>query len=103
MMMMARVDEGLQRRVLKTYDEVVAADKRLKVLKEEDFKQMIRQQSCILDADEKKALKALSTMIPKKKDRSDAMAIAERIALADHEIDKEEKKLLRRIRKALDM
>jgi hypothetical protein len=31
------------------------------------------------------------------------MAIAERIALADHEIDKEEKKLLGRIRKALDM
>jgi len=103
MLMMAHVDEGLQRRVLKTYDEVVAADKRLKVLKEEDFKQIIRQQSCILNADEKKALKALSTMIPKKKDRSDAMAIAERIALADHEIDKEEKKLLDRIRKALDM
>jgi len=103
MLLMAHADEGLQRRVLKTYDEVVAADNRLRVLKEEDFKQIIRQQSCILGSDEKKALKALSTMIPKKKDRSDAMAIAERIALADHEIDKEEKKLLGRIRKALDM
>jgi len=103
MLIIAHADEGLHRRVLKAYNDVVASDRRLKVLKEEEFKQIIRQQSCILDADEKKALKALSTMISKKKDRSDAMAIAERIALADHELDKEEKKVLASIRNALDM
>lgn len=102
MLKMAHAGESLQRRVLKAYNDVIETDDRLKILKHPEFKTMIRQQSCILVADEEGALKALSTLIPDQKDRAIALKIAERIALADQEITEKEENILKTIRQALE-
>ncbi len=102
MLKMAHAEESLQRRVLKAYNDVIATDDRLKILKEPEFKKMIRQQSCILVADEEKALKALSTLIPDPKDRAIALRIAEHIAIADQGLTEQEKNVMKTIRQALE-
>ncbi len=103
MVAMAHADEGLRRKALKTYDQVVAADARLRNIKEEDFKQMIRQQSCILEADEDKALQALSKLIPDAKDRAAALEIAKKVALADYQMNDGENLILAHISRALKL
>ncbi len=103
MVAMTHTDEILERRVLKAFNQIIATDKRLKKLKVGDFKQMIRQQSCILDADRNKALNALAKLIPNKKDQAAAIKIAEQVALADQVLNNEEKALLNRIRKSLGL
>ncbi|MBC2717186.1 MAG: DUF3141 domain-containing protein [Desulfobacteraceae bacterium] len=103
MVAMAHTDESLKRQVLKTYKQIIAADKRLKNLKEGEFKQMVRQQSCILHADRDKALNALPKLIPDKKDQAAAIKIAEQVALADQVFNDEEKALISRIRTSLGL
>ena len=103
MVAMANTDGTLQRRVLKTYNQIIAADKRLKNLKEGDFKQIIRQQSCILNADRDNALNALTKLIPNTPDQKAALKIAEQVALADQVFNDDEKALLNRIRKTLGL
>ncbi|MFZ5569612.1 MAG: DUF3141 domain-containing protein [Thermodesulfobacteriota bacterium] len=101
MVAMAHADEGLRRTVLKTYDQVVAADERLRHIREEDFRQMIRQQACILDADEDKALGALAKLIPEAGDRIAALEIARKVALADHQMNDEENLILEHLKRVL--
>ncbi|MDA3898762.1 MAG: DUF3141 domain-containing protein [Desulfobacteraceae bacterium] len=103
MVAMAHVDEMLKRSALKTFNHIVEADERLKSLSVGDFKQMIRQQSCILHADRDKAIKALAKLIPNKKDQATAIKIAEQMALADQVFNGEEKALLNHIRKSLGL
>jgi len=101
MVAMAHADEILKRKVLKTFNQIVEADNRLKSLNVRDFKQLIRQQSCILHADQDKAINALAKLIPEKKDQAAALEIARQVALADQVFNDEEKVLLERIRKTL--
>jgi tellurite resistance protein len=103
MLKIAHAEETLHRRVLRAYSDVIATDARLKVLKDPEFKQMIRQQSCILGADEDGAMKALAKLIPDKKDRRAALKIAERIALADQTLTEKEEAVLQDIRQALEL
>lgn len=101
MVIMAHADDRLRRKVLKTYDQVATADERLNSLTKEDFKQMIRQQSCILEADEDKAIQALAKLIPNAEDRAAALGIAKKVAVADHTMSDEENLILSHIRRAL--
>ena len=103
MVAMANADEILKRKVLKTFNQIVEADERLKSISVGEFKQMIRQQSCILHADRDKAIKALAKLIPNKKDQTAALKIAEQVALADQVFNGEEKALLNHIRKSLGL
>ena len=86
MVAMAHTDVILNRRVLKTYRQIAEADERIKKLNAADFTQMIRQQACILHADQDKALNALAKLIPDKKDRAAALKIAEQVAVADQSL-----------------
>jgi len=103
MVAMAHADKILKRRVLKTFNQIVEADERLKNMNIGDFKRMIRQQSCILHADRDKAIKALGKLIPDKKDQVAALNIAEQVALADQVFNDDEKALLDRIRTSLGL
>lgn len=103
MVAMAHADEILKRKVLKTFNQIVEADERLKSLSVGEFKQMIRQQSCILHADRDKAINALAKLIPNKEDQTTAIKIAEQVALSDQVFNDEEKALLNHIRKSLGL
>lgn len=103
MIAMAHVDEILSRRVLATYNTVVAADPRLSSLTMDAFKQIIRTQACILSADRDKAIRALNTLIPDAEDRKTALEIAERIAVADNAITAQETSLMKQLRETLDV
>ncbi len=103
MVLMAHADARLRRKVLKTYDQVAATDERLKQLSKEDLKQIIQQQSCILEADEDRALQALAKLIPDIQDRTAALEIAKKIALSDHMMTDEKNLILAHIRRALHM
>jgi tellurite resistance protein len=103
MVAMAHADEILKRRVLKTFNQIIGADPRLKNMSVGDFKQMIRRQSCILHANPEKAISALAKLIPNKRDQAAALKIAEQVALADHVFNDDEKALLNRIRSSLNL
>jgi tellurite resistance protein len=102
MVAMAHTDESLQRRVLKAYDLIAQSDHRLAALTSDDYQDLIRKQACILNSDENRAIAALATLIPEKQDRAAALAVAEKIALADQVINAEEEHLLERIRRSLE-
>jgi hypothetical protein len=101
MVAMAQADEGLQRRVLKAYDQVAQTDRRLAGLTGNEFQEIIRKQACILNSDEEKALKGLEILVPEREDRLAALAVAEKIAMADHEINDEQGRLMERLRDTL--
>lgn len=97
MVAMAHADVILNRRVLETYNRIIAADSRLKHLKIGDFKQMIREQSCIMSSDPDRAVNALATLIPDRADQAAALDIARQVAMADGVLGAEEENLLGRI------
>jgi tellurite resistance protein len=99
----AHMNKSMQRRILKGYDQIIAADERLAKLKKSEFKLMIRKQACILNEDADKAMAALAKLIPAPKDRKDAFAIAQMITMADDDITAREKLLLRRIGQSLQL
>jgi hypothetical protein len=99
----AHVNKSMQRRILKGYDQIVAADERLAKLKKSEFKLLIRKQACILNEDADKALVALAKLIPDPKDREDAFAIAKLITFAGDDIANGQKPLLQRIQQSLQL
>jgi tellurite resistance protein len=65
------------------------------------FKDMVKQQAMVLQADEKRALKALGRLIKKPEDRREALALGRQIADADGHFSKTEKVILGKIRQGL--
>jgi tellurite resistance protein len=63
------------------------------------FKDMVKQQAMVLQADEKRALKALGRLIKKPEDRREALALGRQIADADGHFSKTEKAVLEKIRR----
>ena len=102
MVAVAHADVILNRKVLAAYRQITAADDRLGRLTIEEFKHLIRQQSCILHADRDKALAALKKLIPAPRDREKALDIARQVAMADAVLIDEEKELLHRIQDILN-
>jgi len=62
---------------------------------------MVKEQYCILEADEDRALAALAALIPGEHDRDEALALARRIALVDGAYTPEEKAMLDKIARGL--
>ncbi len=65
------------------------------------FKDMVKQQAMVLQADEKRALKALGKLIRKPEDRREALALGRQIADADGHFSETEKVILEKIRQGL--
>ena len=63
----------------------------------------MHDQTAILQADEDKALNALSVLIKDHDDRLEALSIARRLALADGIYSEEEKTLLEKIKAGLGL
>jgi len=100
-MAVARKNYTIKRRLFEVGQEISLTHKELSKLRPAEFKRMARAQARILQADEDAALAALSKLIKTKEDRSEALSIARRIALADGKFLDEEKAVVEKIQQAL--
>ena len=103
MMAVARKNHIIKRRLFEVAQEIASTHKVLSKIRPAQFKRIVRHQAQILQADEDAALKALSKLIKTKEDRAEALSIAKRIALADGEYDEEEKTVVDKIQKGLEL
>ena len=103
MVAMASADEIIDRRELIIGEKIVKANKRLRKIKPSDFKQMVKDQSGILEADEDRAINSLARLLPTSDDRAEALEIARGIADADFIRSEEEEVLMEKIKKALEL
>ena len=79
----ARISQGVKRRHFEIGDEIAKTHKVLSKLRPSQFKKIMHEQTAILQADEDKAIEALSVLIKDKNDRMEALSIARRLFLVD--------------------
>jgi pimeloyl-ACP methyl ester carboxylesterase/tellurite resistance protein len=103
MMAVARKNHIIKRRLFEVAQEIAATHKVLSKIRPAQFIKIVRLQSQILQADEDAALKALGKLIKTKEDRAEALSIAKRIALADGMYEDEEKTVVDKIQKGLEL
>jgi len=82
-------------------DEYIRNDERLKKIKPERLKNMIREQSAILEKDKELALATLATLLPDREDRITAVEFANSIANADDILSSKEISVLKTIETVL--
>jgi len=103
MLAMANADRILDKSEFITSEKIVRKQKDLKKIKPADFKKLVKEQSRILQTDEDRALKALPKLLPNQDQRIEAFDFAKQIAFSDSILADEEKVLLEKIRKILDI
>ncbi len=101
MLAIASVDDSLDRSEFQVAKEIRRSHPKLKKMTIDQVEQMTSEQSRILQTDQEMAIKALPRLIRTKKDRLDALEIAEKMAKADGKVAKSEKALIKKIQKAL--
>ncbi|MCU0584138.1 MAG: TerB family tellurite resistance protein, partial [Syntrophales bacterium] len=97
MIAMARVGGVIGRRHYAVAAEIAKTHKVLRKIRPAVFRRMVKEQYCILAADEERALESLRGLIPGEHDRDEALAMARRIALADGSYREQEKAMLAKI------
>ena len=68
-----------------------------------EYRQMVKAQAAILDADESRALNTLVRLLPTQKERQEALKIAKEIAMADLVVVQEEEHIMDKIKNALNL
>jgi tellurite resistance protein len=101
MVAMTRASRSIGRKHYTVAEEIAKTHKTLQRIRPAAFRQMVKEQYCILEADENHALAALAKLIPGEHDRDDALGLARRIALADGSYTKEEKAVIEKISRGL--
>jgi tellurite resistance protein len=101
MMAMARTGRIIGRKHFAVAEEIAKTHKILQKIRPADFRRMVKEQYCILEADEEKALAALAKLIPGEHDRDEALGLARRIALVDGAYTPDEKAMLEKIGRGL--
>jgi hypothetical protein len=99
----ARINQGVKRQHFEVGEEIAKTQKILSKLRPSRFKKIMHEQTAILQADEDKAIKALSVLIKDKDDRMEAISIARRLFLADGVYNDDEKIMLEKIKKGLKL
>jgi pimeloyl-ACP methyl ester carboxylesterase len=99
----ARINQGVKRQHFEVGEEIAKTQKILSKLRPSRFKKIMHEQAAILQADEDKAIKALSVLIKDKDDRMEAISIARRLFLADGVYNDDEKIMLEKIKKGLKL
>ncbi len=100
---MARAENGLKRRHFDISEEIARTHKVLSKIHPAQFKKIVKEQAGILQTDEDRAIRALSILIPHTEDRMDALGIARRFCLADGCYNKEEEKMIEKIKRGLQL
>jgi hypothetical protein len=102
-MAIAKIGQHVKRRHFEIGTEIARTHKVLSKLRPLQFKKIMHEQTAILQADEGKALNALSVLIKDKDDRSEALSIARRLCLVDGPYNDAEKAMLEKIKKGLKL
>jgi len=102
-MAIARIGGGVKRRHFEIGNEIARTHKALKRLKPADFKRILKEQAAILQADEDRAIEALSVLIKNKDDRMEALSIARRLCLVDGVYSDQEKTMIEKLKKGLSL
>jgi len=97
------VDGSVDEAEMAMGSRIVKASWRLKRLSTRELHKIAKEQARILQTDFSKALEALPQLLPDNKDREKALKLANHIALADHDINEKEAKLLARMKKILGL
>jgi pimeloyl-ACP methyl ester carboxylesterase/tellurite resistance protein len=100
-MAIAKVDPDFKREHFDVGEEIAKTQKTLRKMRPSQFKKIMHEQMAILDADEDKAINALSLLIKNKDDRMEALSIARRLCLADGVYSDSEKKMVEKIKQGL--
>jgi len=103
MIAMARTGHVIGRKHYAVATEIAKTHKILQRIRPAAFSRMVKEQYCILEADEDRALTALGKLIPGENDRDEALGLARRIALADGSYTKEEADMLEKISRGLGL
>jgi len=101
MVAMAGADHIIDRREFVVSEKIVKANDKLRKLKPSDFRQMVKEQSRILETDKERALASLPKLLPSNDERIEAFEIARNIADADFIMAEEEAVLLEKIKREL--
>jgi len=102
-MAVAKIGQHVKRQHFEIGNEIARTHKVLSKLRPTQFKKIMHDQTAILQADEGKAIKALSVLIKNKDDRMEALSIARRLCLVDGVYNDAEKIMLEKIRKGLGL
>ena len=102
-MAVSRKNHIIKRRLFEVGQEIATTHKVLNKIRPAQFKRIARLQAQILQADENAALKALGKLIKTKWDREEALSVAKRIAMADGKYEDEEKAVVDKIQKGLEL
>jgi pimeloyl-ACP methyl ester carboxylesterase len=102
-MAVARLGQQVKRKHFEIGGEIARTHRVLKKLRPAQFKKIMHEQTAILQADEDKALGALSVLIRDKNDREEALGVARRLCLVDGVYNDAEKVLVEKIRKGLGL
>ncbi len=102
-MAVARIGHGIKRRHFDFAQEIAATHKVLGKIRPSKFKKILKEQAAILQADEDRAINALSIILKNKDDRMDALGIARRLCVIDGKYTKEEEILIEKLKKGLKL
>ncbi len=102
-MAIARIGRGVKRRHFEIGTEIARTHKALKKMRPAEFKRILKEQTAILQADEDKAIEALSVLIKNKDDRMEALSIARRLCLVDGVYNDAEKAIIDKLKKGMKL
>ena len=102
-MAVARTGHGIKRRHFDFAQEIAATHKVLGKIRPAKFKKILKEQAAILQADEDRAINALSVLLKNKDDRMDALGIARRLCVIDGKYTQEEEALIGKLKKGLKL
>lgn len=102
-MAVASIGENVKRAHFEIGEEIAQTHRVLSKLRPAQFKKIMHEQTAILQADEDRAITALSVLIKEKDDRMEALSIARRLCLVDGVYTDEEKAMVEKIRKGLNL
>lgn len=98
---LADADQIFDRREFEAAEHIIMADDRLRKIKPDDFKRMVKEQSRILETDPELALSSLQKLLQTPQDRKMGIEIAQKITEADLIVADQEKTVMDTIKNAL--
>ena len=102
-MAIAKIGRQVRRAHFEIGEEIARTHRVLSKLRPAQFKKIMHEQTAILQADEDRAINALSVLIKEKDDRMEALSIARRLCLVDGVYTDDEKAMVEKIRKGLNL
>ncbi len=102
-MAVAKTGHGMKHRHFEFAEEIAQTHKVLGKIRPSLFKKIVKKQAAILQADEDRAINALSVLLKNKDDRMDALGIARRLCVIDGKYTKEEEVLIEKLKKGLKL